>query len=527
MKVSTHVFATGLKGLAVAIPFLFAYTQPPMSNFWPLVASAMCGWLIVMLSITGSNDLSALRKELAGSLALGLIVAGVLASIVGLIQFFKGDVGWSPWIYQSTMGQAIGNLRQRNQQATLLVMSALALVLISARLLRNGSVPGRPGSLPLLPVFAVLLPWTMALLAMGTGVTASRTAALEWLGIVILLWCWRKSLGRLAFFIGLGGLLAYLFVSWLLPELLLRWSGVQMDGLFMRVADTSHRCTSRVTLWSNMLYLIGQKPWLGWGWGELDFAHYSTLFPGERFCVLLDNAHNLPLHLAVELGLPVALAFCALVLWAVWRFKPWRESDPARQLCWGILLLVGMHSILEFPLWYGPFQLVTVLALVILLLPRDAQVLAPAQALVLRGLMLAACLVWLAGAYVIASDFERMAQLYQAPAHRKAQWRDLTASEVSKTTYFFENPADFAWLTTTKVNDLNASQMHAMAARLLHYSPEPRVISKLIESAQRLGLQDEVQQQKKRFEIAYPDAYKTFEAKQASEVVTTAVTASQ
>lgn len=35
-----------------------------------------------------------------------------------------------------------------------------------------------------------------------------------------------------------------------------------------------------------------------------------TLFPGERFCVLLDNAHNLPLHLAVELGVPVAALLC-------------------------------------------------------------------------------------------------------------------------------------------------------------------------------------------------------------------------
>ena len=46
------------------------------------------------------------------------------------------------------------------------------------------------------------------------------------------------------------------------------------------------------------------SPWLGWGWGELDYAHYATLYDGPRFCDILDNAHNLPLHLAVELGIP-------------------------------------------------------------------------------------------------------------------------------------------------------------------------------------------------------------------------------
>ncbi|WP_258305060.1 O-antigen ligase family protein, partial [Escherichia coli] len=77
--------------------------------------------------------------------------------------------------------------------------------------------------------------------------------------------------------------------------------------LFMRMADGSQTCVGRATLWSNVLELIAQRPWAGWGWGELDYAHYIHPFAGERFCVLLDNAHNLPLHLAVELGLPAAL----------------------------------------------------------------------------------------------------------------------------------------------------------------------------------------------------------------------------
>ena len=115
-----------------------------------------------------------------------------------------------------------------------------------------------------------------------------------------------------------------------------------------------------------MWHLILQKPWTGWGWGELDYAHYITLFPGARFCVLLDNAHNLPLHLAVELGLPFALLVCGVASLWVWRARPWAETDPVRQLAWGILAVVGLHSMLEFPLWYGPFQIVTLWALALL-----------------------------------------------------------------------------------------------------------------------------------------------------------------
>lgn len=515
MKAVTHVFAPALKSLAVAIPFLFAFTQSPLTNFWPLVASAMCGWLIVLLSIARVNRPAELRETLGRSLSWGLMLAGAVASVVGLIQFFHGDVGLSPWIYQSTLGQAIGNVRQRNQQATLLLMSALALLLCSSRWLgARDADETAAGDNQLLTMFAAVAPWVLMLLAMGSGVTASRTGAVEWMALVVMLWFWRKSVGRLGLILGVAGLLAYLFAAWLLPELLLRWTGVQMDGLFMRVADTSHRCTSRLTLWTNMVYLIEQQPWFGWGWGELDYAHYSTLFPGERFCVLLDNAHNLPLHLAVELGLPVAIAFCAFVFWAIWRFKPWRETDGARQLAWGILTLIGMHSMLEFPLWYGPFQLVAVLAIVILLLPVRPVELAAATTTRWQVGLLVACVAWLAGAYLISSDFRRVASLYQLPQYREAQWRDLTAREASETSDFFTNQAEFAWLTTATVTAENAGTMHAMARRMLHYSPEPRVIIKLIESARMLRVDSEVNEQMRLFQIAYPDAYKAFVDKQ-------------
>src|SRR5665811_2179347 len=79
-------------------------------------------------------------------------------------------------------------------------------------------------------------------------------------------------------------------------------------------------------------------------------------YPGARFCEILDNAHNLPLHLVVELGLPLAVLVCGAGLWLVWRQRPWRERDATRQMAWAVLALILLHSLLEYPLWYGPFQ---------------------------------------------------------------------------------------------------------------------------------------------------------------------------
>lgn len=46
--------------------------------------------------------------------------------------------------------------------------------------------------------------------------------------------------------------------------------------------------------------------------------------------------------------------------------------------------------------------------------------------------------------------------------------------------------------------------MHSVAQALLHFSPEPRVIEKVIASAQALGRDDEVALHVRRYRIAYP-----------------------
>ena len=74
-------------------------------------------------------------------------------------------------------------------------------------------------------------------------------------------------------------------------------------------------------------------------------------------------------------------------------------------------------------------------------------------------------------------------------------------------TQFFANHVDFALLTTTELTRENAPQVHTLATELLHFSPEPRVVEKLIASAQALGRDDEVAFHVQRYRIAYPAEY--------------------
>lgn len=510
--------ATPLTLLALALPFLFCFTQAPINNFWPLLASWSCGAVLVLLALARSGgslarDLEAgdapAPRPLVSSrmLAAGLLVAALLTAVIGLLQYFLGDPGL-PGVQPSTLGQAIGNLRQRNQQATLLSLGVWVLLWTLAQVqasLEHSDIATAPQGVKAWPgwLAGLLVAWGLALLAISSAATASRTGAAQWLLLLGLMWCWRGSWRRLALGFGLVGLVLYGAAAWLLPRLLLDWTGFASDGLFMRILDEEPGCTSRRVLWANVLHLIAQKPWAGWGWGELDYAHYITQFPGERFCALLDNAHNLPLHLAVELGVPVALTVCgALVVWVL-REKPWRETDPARQLAWGILVLVGLHSLLEFPLWYGPFQLVTVLAIALL---WRWQLPGWATSLGARRFVAAIILAALALGSYVGWDFYRVSQLYKPLADRPPSLRNDTVRKVGDTP-FFTDQVDFALLTTIELSPGNAGQVFAVANKLLHFSPEPRVIEPLIESATMLGLDDEAAFQLKRYRAAYPADY--------------------
>ena len=501
---------TLLAVLAVALPFLFAVTAPPSPNFWPLVFSWACGlalaaWGLVQgAAVVTRAQCVRLGNRAAGTLAWGLLLAAVLGGVVGLLQYLGAEPWGLPWIHPSTPGEAVGNLRQRNQQASLMALGVWSLLWLWVRAERVQRPQWGMG---------MVLGGALAVLAVAAAATNSRTGALQWLLMLGLLWLWRRTDARKAIALVLVGMVLYVLAAWALPQVLLQVSGIRIDGLFDRFSNTSGACGARRVLWSNMLHLISLKPWTGWGWGELSYAHYITLFPEERFCVLLDNAHNLPLHLAVELGLPAALLLCGGVLaWLVWS-RPWRETDPVRQLAWGVVAVVGLHSLLEYPLWYGPFQVTTLFALVLLCWRR-----APGRGVpeawrwlgsklgdvtVGWGLGAAVCLIGAAGLGMAAYQYRVVSQLYKPVAQRPPALRDVRAVPQPKGV-LFSDQVRFAWLTTQDLTPANAAQMHAVALDLLHFSPEPRVIEPLIESATMLGLDDEAAFHLKRYRAAYP-----------------------
>ncbi len=275
---------------------------------------------------------------------IGWVVAGVLNAAIGTVQVFAPAWPDGNWIARSGLaGRAVGNLRQPNHLSSLLLWAAIAVVpLAELGRLRRRTAFG----LMLLLVYAVVL-------------TASRTGVVG----VSLLAAWGlldRRLSRAARALLLAAPLMYL-LAWAGLAAWAEW-GRHAFGGEARLAEAD-LSGSRFGIWANTIALIRQQPWAGVGFGEFNLAWTLTPFPG-RPTAYFDHAHNLPLHLAAELGLPLAAVVLGLLCAALWRalrVPPGAApADAVMQRSAGMmLLLIGLHSLLEYPLWYAYFLLPT------------------------------------------------------------------------------------------------------------------------------------------------------------------------
>jgi O-antigen ligase len=165
-------------------------------------------------------------------------------------------------VARTAPGEAFANLRQPNQFAT--------LTWIGAAVLLWGTLGLRSG------ISAALI----VLLAVGSAASVSRTGVLEGLALTRAGGLWNGPQRRQRMLqCALAGV-AYFAAAWLLPALLEAFAGALPGRTLLGRVGAAEGCGSRIVLWSNVLHLIAQKPLAGWGWGNLDYAHFATLYDG-------------------------------------------------------------------------------------------------------------------------------------------------------------------------------------------------------------------------------------------------------
>ena len=273
------------------------------------------------------------------------LVAGVLSAAIGVVQVFAPDLADGSLIARSGLvGRAVGNLRQPNHLSSLLLWSAIAVVpLRDARRLPAAAA----GAL-------------MALMVFGITLSGSRTG-LVGMAVLTLWGLADRRLQRDARRLLLAVPLLFA-ASW---GVMTVWAGqtAHTFGAALHMAAGGDISSSRFGIWRDTLGLVRMHPWTGVGWGEFNFAWSLTPFP-QRPVAFFDHTHNLVLQFAVELGLPLAALVVGLLGWALWRgWQGSRRPDAAAgsgaRSAFMVVLMMALHSQLEYPLWYLYFLLPT------------------------------------------------------------------------------------------------------------------------------------------------------------------------
>ena len=306
---------------------------------------ALSAWVVMYTAWRAAHRVDV--AELMDLLAAGLAWAGVAGLVLAMIKVFMPQWADGVFIAEPTMpGRAVGNLRQPNHFSTLLFWSACGAAWLGRR--------GR---------WSVEVSAIMVFMAIGGVVwTASRTGMLAM--ALLTLWGWRdRGLPRTVRWVLIGAPLVY-FLWW---EVMAFWSHLGDGHAFAaetRLHDGSDISSSRFKIWADTLGLIRLHPWTGVGWGEFNLAWSFTEFP-QRPIAFFDHTHNVVLQWAVELGLPMAVALTTLTALGVWvLWWPWKDqTDGVVPAVATMVSMAGLHSLLEYPLWYAYFLLPTAFVL--------------------------------------------------------------------------------------------------------------------------------------------------------------------
>lgn len=418
-----------------------------------------------------AHGASSLALDAFQAFCIAWLVAGLLSLVVAGVQFFAPQWADGDWIARTGLaGRAVGNLRQPNHLSTLLLWSAVAAWwLVEAR------------TLPRLVGWACL-----ALLVAGVVMTASRTGVV---GVGLLaLWgllerraAWPSRLVLVAMPL-LYAAVWFGLAAW-------AHAGGHVFGAEGRLTAEGDLSSSRFAIWSNTLALIETHPWAGVGFGRFNFVWSLTPFPG-RPTAFFDHTHNLPLQLIVELGWPLGLALCALLLWALWH--AWRGSlrrvgedvveGHARRAAFVMVLLMTLHSQLEYPLWYAHFLLPTVwvfgwtLASAAANASRHAGLrVVPPTRQAAATLPFGAWALSLAGAGVIAggvwllADYQRVVAIFAPAADASPLAQRI---EEGRRSVFFAHHAAYASATTAEhpgefIEDFASASFYLLDTRLM------------------------------------------------------------
>ena len=301
-----------------------------------------------------------LRKEfglkvISIVLAWFFLVGGETSAIVGILQHFNIHSFLDIFIAAKSNAAVYGNIGQTNHFATYISLALASLIFLFSA----SRMPVWVAILLALPLLFVL------------ALSGSRSSGVYLFAVLVLsiLLYWRGTVctegavaKRRLLIASFFQIVGFVFMQWLVQTNLFVAPTGTITGVD-RIFDQATNSSIRFYLWKEAWYMFLQSPLLGIGTGQFAWHHFqlAAVFKNTEIFGIYNNAHNIILHLLAETGLVGTLPVIGgIIIWLIGIYKVKRQSlDLA---LWWLLALAGivsLHSLHEFPLWYGHFLGIT------------------------------------------------------------------------------------------------------------------------------------------------------------------------
>ncbi len=303
--------------------------------------SAVVLLLALLLTVFSRRVPRAWRAGWFTAFCVGIVLAAIYNGGVAMLQTWAPQWHDDVFIASSDGRRAWGNLRQPNLLASLTLWGLLAGV----ALFRH-----QRALLALTCVSTLAVLWLSASRTGWFGLLVAATAAMA--AVLATMPRAQMAAQRIRHQIGYGVLIAAIVAIATAAIAALLLTDHTRIGPFDSMLQ-------RFSLWRDVMALIKTEPLLGVGFGQLNFAWTLTAF-AQRAPDVFDHAHTLPLQLAVEFGTPLTVLILGLLGVALINGFVNRNAGPdsaMRYLQLGMLGVILMHSLVEYPLWFAYFLL--------------------------------------------------------------------------------------------------------------------------------------------------------------------------
>ena len=310
---------------------------------------AMWAGLLAMLGAWLRSELG--EAAVSRALQWWIGAAGLLAAASGFVQYYHVPLpAAGAYVAVQPINAMFGTVNQPNNFADYLGCAVISVAFLHAR-----------NALGLLPALLIALP-----LAAGMALSGSRAS-----------WGYFAIALAIVPLLRLGGhpreakrilqLACLALAVFLLVQILNLYTGIFVgpEGRpsssgerlirYLEIAGAGERpIRFQLFLYAWLMFL--SHPLLGVGFGEYAWRAFELSAQlGSASPPGLDrHSHNLFLQLLAETGIAgMSCVAIPLVSW-FWRM-PWRSLTSER--CWmiGVLAVIGLHSMVEFPLWHANF----------------------------------------------------------------------------------------------------------------------------------------------------------------------------